>query len=97
MGVDDHGSNSSVLHLYWWIRNSSVPLEFLPSYAEVFNQKNCKWTNTTWIDHTEYLFSNLKPFTVYNLTVYVRMKDHEQVYPPLKYVTARTGEGGEYM
>lgn len=97
MGVDDHGSNSSALHLYWWIRNSSEPLEFLPSYAEVFNGKNVSWINTTWIDRYGYLFSNLKPYTVYNLTVYVRVKGQKQVYPPAKYVTATTGEGGEYL
>ncbi|GFG37795.1 hypothetical protein Cfor_11613, partial [Coptotermes formosanus] len=93
MGVDDHGTNSSALHLYWWIRNFSEPLEFLPSYAEVFNEKSVSWANTTWIDHYEYLFSNLKPYTVYNLTVYVRAKNQKEVYPPVKYVTARTGEG----
>lgn len=97
MGVDDHGSNSSALHLYWWIHNSSTPLEFRPSYAEVLNHRNSNWTNTTWIDRMEYLFSNLKPYTMYNLTVYVRVKGEKQVYPPVKYVTATTGEGGEYM
>jgi len=93
MAVDDHGTNSSALHLYWWIRNFSEPLEFLPSYAEVVNGKSFSWTNTTWIDHSEYLFSKLKPYTVYNLTVYVRVKNQKEVYPPVKYVTAKTGEG----
>lgn len=97
MGVDDHGTNSSALHLYWWIRNFSEPLEFLPSYAEVLNGKSNVWKNTSWIDHSEYLFSKLKPYTVYNLTVYVRVKNQEEVFPPVKYVTARTGEGGEYI
>ena len=95
MGVDDHGSNSSTLHLYWWIRNFSVPLEFLPSYAEVINHKNGEWFNGSWIEQTEYLFSNLKAFTTYNLTVYVKVKGQNQTYPPAKYVTATTGEGGK--
>jgi len=97
MGVDDHGTNSSALHLYWWIHNSSEPLEFLPSYAEVLNGKSFNWTNTTWIDHSEYLFCNLKPYTLYNLTVYVRVKNQKEGYTPVKYVTASTGEGGEYI
>jgi hypothetical protein len=97
MGVDDHGTNSSTLHLYWWIRNYSEPLEFLPSYAEVVNEKSVRWANATWVDYYEYLFTNLKPYTLYNLTVYVRVKNHKEVYPPVKYVTARTGEGGEYV
>jgi len=95
MGVDDHGTNSSALHLYWWIHNLSEPLEFLPSYAEVRNRSS--WTNTTWTDHSEYLFSKLRPYTDYNLTVYVRVKNQKEVFPPVKYVTARTGEGGEYI
>jgi len=93
MGVDDHGTNSSALHLYWWIRNLSETLEFLPSYAEVRNGSSFSWTNTTWTDHSEYLFSKLRPYTVYNLTVYVRVKNKEEVFPPVKYVTAQTGEG----
>lgn len=97
MGVDDHGTNSSALHLYWWIRNVTEPLEFLPSYAEVLNTKSVSWTNTSWIDRFEYLFSRLKPYTVYNLTVYVRAKNQKEVYPPVKYVTAKTDEGGEYI
>jgi hypothetical protein len=97
MGVDDHGSNSSALYLYWWIRNFSEPLQFLPSYTEVFKQKNVKWINTTWTDHYEYLFSNLKPYTVYNLTVYVKVRGQKEVYPPAKYVTSITGEGGKYI
>lgn len=93
MGVDDHGSNSSTLHLYWWIwvHNTSTPLEFMPSYAEVSNHKSVNWKNTTWTDHYDYLFTNLKPYTMYNVTVYVRTKGQE--YPPAKYVTAITGEG----
>jgi len=97
MGVDDHGTSSSALHLYWWIHNVSEPLEFLPSYSEVHNGTSVTWTNTTWMDHSEYIFSKLKPYTVYNLTVYVRVKNQKEVYPPGKYVTARTGEGGEYI
>lgn len=92
MEVDHHGSNSSALLLYWWIRNFSE-LEFLPSYAEVLNGKSVGWTNTSWIDRSEYLFSKLKPYTVYNLTVYVRVKNQTERYPPLKYVTATTDEG----
>jgi len=94
MGVDDHGTNSSVLHLYWWIHNVSEPLEFLPSYAEV-NRTSVIWTNTTWIDRSEYVFSKLRPYTLYNLTVYVKVKNQTVAYPPGKYVTATTGEGGE--
>jgi hypothetical protein len=97
MGVDDHGTNSSALHLYWWIHNFTEPLEFLPSCAEVRNGSNDTWINMTWIDRYEYLFSKLKPYTVYNLTVYVRVKNQKVEYPPVKYVTARTGEGGEYI
>ena len=96
MGVDDHGSNSSTLHLYWWIRNFSVPLEFLPSHAEVVKYKSSQWVNGSWIDQTEYLFSNLKAYTTYNLTVYVRVKGQKDAYPPAKYVLATTGEGGEF-
>uniref|UniRef100_A0A1Y1LMI9 Sortilin-related receptor n=1 Tax=Photinus pyralis TaxID=7054 RepID=A0A1Y1LMI9_PHOPY len=91
MGVDERSINETSLLLYWWIPlPDKVKLEFLPSISK---QGSNKFDNKTWTEHTEYRFMNLEPFTKYNMTVYVKLKDSSNVFPPAKYFIANTGEG----
>ncbi|KAF2902543.1 hypothetical protein ILUMI_03643 [Ignelater luminosus] len=90
MGVDERSINQSSLLLYWWIPlPDKVKLEFLPSISKSATNK---FSNKTWIEHTEYRFMDLQPFTKYNMTVYVRLKDTNTAFPPAKYFIASTAE-----
>ena len=79
--------------LFWWLQQSpDAHLEFLPAYR-IANSNNSNWVNASlWVTNMTYTFKNLQPFTVYNLTVYVRAQG--KVYPPAKFITATTSEGG---
>lgn len=90
MGVDERGINESSLLLYWWIPIPEKKLEFLPSISKSGENR---WENKTWTEQTDYHFSHLEPFTKYNMTVYVRVKGSNTVFPPAKYHIATTGEG----
>lgn len=91
MGVDERSINQSSLLLYWWIPlPDKVKLEFLPSISKSATNK---FSNKSWTEHTEYRFMDLQPFTKYNMTVYVRLKDTNTVFPPAKYFIANTAEG----
>ncbi|XP_055591990.1 sortilin-related receptor-like [Uranotaenia lowii] len=90
IGVDERSRNSTSFLIFWWIplpRN--VSLEFLPS---IFY--NGEWKNVTnWIDNMDYRFTNLKPYTNYNVTTYVRVKDQTKITPPYFYFEIATSEG----
>lgn len=93
MGVDERSINSTSLFLFWWMPvPTNVTFEFLPSIAVA--EPGANWTNASeWIEDMEYQFNNLKPFTRYNLTVHVRLKGQNTVYPPAKYLVVTTAEG----
>ncbi|RZC34546.1 sortilin-related receptor-like [Asbolus verrucosus] len=91
MGVDERGINESSLLLYWWIATpNKVKLEFMPSIGKVGENS---WKNQSWTDNTEHKFTDLQPYTKYNMTIYVRIQNTENVFPPAKYFIATTGEG----
>ncbi|KAK9512535.1 hypothetical protein O3M35_000936 [Rhynocoris fuscipes] len=95
MEVDDHKKNSTALPLRWWIQiPANVRLEFLPSIAEIPKKdKPAKWVNCTkWITDKDYIYTNLAPFTKYNMTVYVRLNGSDKVFPPVNFLTATTAE-----
>ncbi|XP_046432202.1 sortilin-related receptor-like isoform X1 [Neodiprion fabricii] len=93
MGVDSKSINASSLFLYWMIPvPSNVTFEFLPSIAK--SETNATWTNaTSWIEKDEYQFNGLRPYTKYNLTVYVKLKNQTTVFPPAVYTSAMTAIG----
>ncbi|XP_012150619.1 sortilin-related receptor isoform X2 [Megachile rotundata] len=93
MGVDERSVNASSVFLFWWMpMPTNVTFEFLPSIA--YAEPGANWTNASeWIEEMEYQFNNLKPYTRYNLTVHVRLKGQNVVFPPTKYLTVTTGEG----
>lgn len=97
MGVDERSINESSLLLYWWIPspiNNNVVLEFLPSISKVVIDDNrVEWHNQTWIENSEFKFTALEPFTKYNMTIYVRVRNTNVIFPPAKYYIANTGEG----
>lgn len=70
-----------------------MSFKFLPSYKSA-NSPNSPWTNASWIMDTEYTFTNLRPYNVYNLTVYVQNAKTNEIYPPSKFFSAKTAEGG---
>ncbi|XP_025152986.1 sortilin-related receptor isoform X2 [Harpegnathos saltator] len=93
MGVDERSINDTSFFLFWWMPiPANVTFEFLPSIARAV--PGATWTNATdWIEDTDYLFNNLDPYTRYNLTVYVKLKGQNTVFPPAKYLIVMTGEG----
>ncbi|KAJ8982348.1 hypothetical protein NQ317_013098, partial [Molorchus minor] len=91
MGTDERGSNSSSLLLHWlMLPQNNVHVEFLPSISKVGDNK---WKNGTWKEDMAYLFNDLEPFTKYNMTVYVRVKNSTTVFLPARYYVASTSEG----
>lgn len=67
-----------------------VALEFLPSFTKAGENT---WKNTTWSFARYFTFTDLQPFTKYNMTVYVRNKKTSKVFPPAKFIIASTKEG----
>lgn len=88
--VDERSLNSTSFLVYWWIPiQSNVSFKYLPSIYD-----NGKWRNASrWIDETDFRFSNLKPYTLYNVTVYVKLKTVTKITPPYKYYEVATSEG----
>jgi hypothetical protein len=62
----------------------------------IYNQS--KWTNVSeWTEKNNYLFKNLRPFTLYNVTVYVRTKGTNKIFPPYLYYEVATAEGSKNL
>lgn len=101
LNVDSSAINSTTITLYWRVTPpSGIRLQYLPSLAETSGPKANVWRNaSTWIEEQVYMFTNLKPYTEYNMTVYVRTVKSAQKdgYPPNQHLVARTGEGGDYI
>lgn len=90
--IDEHGTSSDTIALYW-IAPKNLSLEYLPSISESRMPETC--VNQTWISKTSFMFTSLKSFTSYNMTVYVRQKDTPDIiYPPAFFILASTTEGG---
>ncbi|XP_047534155.1 sortilin-related receptor-like isoform X1 [Vanessa atalanta] len=91
IGVDQTSINSSSFLISCWLaQQKSVLYSFLPSIAKVTEGV---WRNMTWTNDSVYRFIDLEPYTEYNVTVYVKDSKSNKVYPSMKYVSTRTGEG----
>ncbi|XP_050528252.1 sortilin-related receptor-like isoform X2 [Daktulosphaira vitifoliae] len=92
MFVEEHESTYNSLTLYW-APPKNISIEYLPSICE--SRLPETRVNKTWIIKNNYKFTSLKPYTSYNMTVYVRQKDTPSIiYPPAFYILASTTEGG---
>lgn len=84
--------NATSFLIYWWIAvPQNMTFEYLPSIYS-----NGTWRNISWIEATEYRFLNLDSFTLYNVTVYVRIKGTNKEFIPYLYYEVATAEGGNY-
>ena len=83
--------NATSFLIYWWIAvPQNMTFEYLPSICS-----NGTWKNISWIEATEYRFLNLDSFTLYNVTVYVRIKGTNKEFIPYLYYEVATAEGGK--
>lgn len=84
--------NSSSFLVFWYMQGGdNKTFEYLPSISKAGTNK---WANhTTWIEHTEFRFTNLTAFTTYNITVYVRIKGSQHVDTPYLSINVTTAEG----
>lgn len=95
MSIQDHETTPYSLLFYWMAPMYSSNLEYLPSISELRMPETT--VNKTWTTKTNYKFTFLKPYTTYNLTVYVREQNKPNViYPPGYFILATTTEGGIY-
>ncbi|XP_026730796.1 sortilin-related receptor isoform X2 [Trichoplusia ni] len=91
IGVDQSSINStSFLISCWMAQQKMVLYSFLPSIAKV---SDGVWTNKTWTNDSIYRFTDLEPYTNYNVTFYVRDSKSNKTYASMKYVNTTTGEG----
>nr|XP_049700522.1 sortilin-related receptor isoform X1 [Helicoverpa armigera] len=91
IGVDQSSINStSFLISCWMAQQKTVLYSFLPSIAKV---SDGVWSNKTWTNDSIYRFTDLEPYTNYNVTFYIRDSKSNKTYPSLKYVNTTTGEG----
>lgn len=86
--------NATSFLIFWYSPANGGPrdnFEYLPSISLANRQD---WSNyTKWIENTEHRFTNLTPFTTYNVTVYVRLRNSTHVDPPYNYINVTTAEG----
>lgn len=86
--------NATSFFIFWYppANGEKQLLEYLPSLtlAEIDVPQ---WKNGSWSNATEHRFTNLKPFTTYNLTVYVRPKGSQRIDPPSAFLNVTTAEG----
>jgi sortilin-related receptor len=79
--------------IYWWIAvPQNMTFEYLPS---IYNKG--AWKNISWTEASEYRFTNLEPYTPYNVTVYVRIKGTTKEFVPYLYYEVATAEGGKFV
>lgn len=91
IGVDQSSINSSSFLVSCWMpQQKTVVYNFLPSISEV---SDGKWMNMSWTNDSVYRFTNLKPFTNYNITFYIWDSRLNKTYASSKYVNTTTGEG----
>lgn len=99
IGVDEASITSNSLRIYWYIQSPpsfTSKFEFLPAISPA-PPANEHWTNhSTWINETNFLFTNLQPYTKYNITVLSRVVGDRIVPPPAIYFITTTGEGSKY-
>lgn len=62
--------------IFWYMPTNGAEnqhFEYLPSIS--LANEDGQWSNhTEWIENTQHRFENLTPYTMYNVTVYVRLK-----------------------
>ncbi|XP_023026610.2 sortilin-related receptor [Leptinotarsa decemlineata] len=91
MAVEERNTNDTSIYLYWQIQSHvDVELEFQPSIVKAGDGK---WKNDSWTQSREHQFTSLEPFTKYNMTVYVRVKNSSMVFPPAVFLVSWTREG----
>jgi sortilin-related receptor len=70
----------------------TAKFEYLPAISTNNIWKN----NTKCTESNEFRLTNLKPFTLYNLTIFVRAKGSDKVFLPYLFYEVVTNEGCEY-
>jgi len=92
--INEHDTTSNSLTLVW-VAPENSSLEYLPHICESRMPETC--VNKTWTTKTSYEFKSLKPFTSYNMSVYVRQPEKpDYIHPIAFFVLASTAESGMY-
>lgn len=95
LGVNERMLNATSFLIFWWI---PVPQNLIFEYLPSIFTSNGEWKNVSqWINQTEYRFTGLDPFTLYNVTVYVRIKGRVKEFVPYLYYEVATAEGGNLV
>uniref|UniRef100_T1IZM8 Sortilin-related receptor n=1 Tax=Strigamia maritima TaxID=126957 RepID=T1IZM8_STRMM len=78
--------------LWTKFRVPNVEFEYQPAIRKA---NNLTWHNQSWIRSNSFTFENLVPFTLYNVTVFVRARNGSQhVSRPTRYIQLRTSPDG---
>lgn len=89
LSLAEKSLNETSFMISWWLP-SKTNIEYLPSIAPI---STGVWKNhTEWLKNLTHRFTNLRPYTKYNVTVYAREKN-ENPAPPYVYINVTTSEG----
>lgn len=98
--VDKLHVNTTSVPVSWSLeRPATDDLEFLPSISPVSSGTvKPAWNNhSTWLTDPFFTFTNLQPYTQYNITVFVRIAKKARIFPPAIFVVQRTSEDSKLI
>ena len=85
--VDIKSINTTSFTITWKTPSSAYSFYFKPTISRINSNK---WFNKTETKADVFTFSNLEPGVMYNVSVYCRLFNESEAFPPLQYIAFST-------